>query len=471
MAESQFAKRIETKIESYANYKAEQANSNSDIHVHRLNEFKKYHHRDITIEYEKHILTVEEEKQTLRDLETAYYNLFKLIIFVVDPITNESGLDMLNKLLIQSIKNSINKDKFLSDEEAMQMPIMSKILELEEADLTNEENLKHLFNAIYTDATLYKSKVTRHLFRDPPRYLLRKLANEIISHIDEYIEMNKSNVYNLNSKRFIFIKDNISFKLNKISKCIETLISSNIGFIFMRALTFSQLYNVEDTIDDIVQEGIIGFLHSLDYYSIYNENSNRILTLAGRSINRQILRYLKYGVLKNDREYMNAYDKLSEKLGRHPSFKELAEYLNAKEETVRYRILRLINSTPIRLDQSANLEEDRVPSTLYDIIDSKEPTPEDKYANYETREYLLNILTELLTKRELNIIKYSYGIFLDKNETHYTLEQIGEIYHISRERVRQIKDKAFKKIRKYAATHPEIKEEFILYLEDFSTNV
>jgi RNA polymerase sigma factor (sigma-70 family) len=79
------------------------------------------------------------------------------------------------------------------------------------------------------------------------------------------------------------------------------------------------------------------------------------------------------------------------------------------------------------------------------LEDSKTQTPESKISETMMRQEITSVLSEVLTEREKDIITLRYG--LTTGETH-TLEEVGGIFNLSRERVRQIQTKAMRKLRR-----------------------
>ena len=101
--------------------------------------------------------------------------------------------------------------------------------------------------------------------------------------------------------------------------------------------------------------------------------------------------------------------------------------------------------------QTASLDSEIRPSsddasetTLGDMIADPRPGPEELAIKDSQREHLLKIMEETLQPRELYVIKARFG-FLDGNAK--TLEEVGEMFSLTRERIRQIESKAIRKLR------------------------
>ena len=130
---------------------------------------------------------------------------------------------------------------------------------------------------------------------------------------------------------------------------------------------------------------------------------------------------------------------LQQKLGREPSAQEIAEAMNISKTKV-HEILNACKE-PVSLDLPVGQEED---SHLGDFIqDAEASDPEELAGQKMLRESLMNALNTL-TEREKKVIVLRFG--LEDEQTH-TLEEIGNELGVTRERIRQIEDKALRKLK------------------------
>jgi RNA polymerase primary sigma factor len=98
-------------------------------------------------------------------------------------------------------------------------------------------------------------------------------------------------------------------------------------------------------------------------------------------------------------------------------------------------------SRHVSMDAPIKEDED---STLYDVLLSKDAVSPDKaLLNDSLRKEIERVLA-ILTYREANILRLYFGL---NNKYQYTLEEIGEEFNLTRERVRQIKEKAIKRLK------------------------
>ena len=139
-------------------------------------------------------------------------------------------------------------------------------------------------------------------------------------------------------------------------------------------------------------------------------------------------------------------------LGREPTAEELAENLGFTVERV-HEILRIAQD-PVSLETPIGEEED---SHLGDFIeDEKAITPNERVETTMLKEQLESVLTTL-TPREVKVLRLRYGIGDNKPRT---LEEVGKVFNVTRERIRQIEAKALRKLR-----HPSRSKKLKDFLE------
>jgi len=138
------------------------------------------------------------------------------------------------------------------------------------------------------------------------------------------------------------------------------------------------------------------------------------------------------------------YEKLKEELGREPTEEEIAKRLNTSVKKVKnaLSIVRLPISLDMPLGEGG--EED---FTLLDVLSKKGTEDIEKELIEETIHEELESMLDVLDEREKEIIKMRYGL---NGEESRTLEEVGEKLGISRERVRQLEQRALKKLKAVA---------------------
>ena len=137
--------------------------------------------------------------------------------------------------------------------------------------------------------------------------------------------------------------------------------------------------------------------------------------------------------------------KLQQELGREPTTEELSKRMELPVPKVR-KVLRIAQE-PISLETPVGEEEE---SHLGDfIIDHRVVSPSEAVINLNLREQTAEVL-KTLSPREEKIIKMRFGL-MDGSE--HTLEEVGQHFAVTRERIRQIEAKALRKLRHPSRSH------------------
>ena len=144
---------------------------------------------------------------------------------------------------------------------------------------------------------------------------------------------------------------------------------------------------------------------------------------------------------------------LTQELNREPSDKELADKLGITEEKVR-EVMK-ISQEPVSLETPIGEEDD---SHLGDFVPDERMMSPEEYATAELLKEELGSVLDTLTEREEKVLKLRFG--LDDGQCR-TLEEVGQIFGVTRERIRQIEAKALRKMR-----HPSRSKK----LKDFLTD-
>ncbi len=197
---------------------------------------------------------------------------------------------------------------------------------------------------------------------------------------------------------------------------------------------------------DLIQEGNLGLMRAVDKFE--PERGHKLSTYATWWIRQAITRALadqgrtiRLPVHMGDRirQLYRTARQLEQKLGRPATPEEIAESMELDPLQVRWMLR--ISRHPVSLEQPVGEEEE---STLGNFIEDEDsPAPPEIAGNSLLREKLEELL-ETLTPREARILRLRYG--LDNGRT-YTLEEVGNKFGLTRERIRQIEAEALNRLR------------------------
>ncbi|HEX7412030.1 MAG TPA: sigma-70 family RNA polymerase sigma factor [Bacteroidales bacterium] len=224
---------------------------------------------------------------------------------------------------------------------------------------------------------------------------------------------------------------------------LEKLTKANLRFVVSVS---KQYQNQGLSLPDLINEGNLGLIKAAQRFD--ETRGFKFISYAVWWIRQSILQALaeqsrivrlplnKIGAIN---KINKAYAKLEQKFEREPNAEEIATLLEITENEVKESMKN--SGRHVSMDAPLVQDED---NNMYDVLRSEDgPTPETELL-YESLRKEIERAVSTLTQREADVIRLYFGL----NGSHpMTLEEIGEKFDLTRERVRQIKEKAIRRLK------------------------
>ncbi len=226
-------------------------------------------------------------------------------------------------------------------------------------------------------------------------------------------------------------------------KSLHKLVSANLRFVVSVS---KQYQNQGLSLPDLINEGNMGLMKAARRFD--ETKGFKFISYAVWWIRQAILQALaeqarivrlplnKIGAVN---KVNNVSARLEQKFEREPTHQEIAQELELAPEDVKEAIKH--NNKHVSMDQPMKDDED---SDFYDVMMSEDSPHPDKKLIHESLQMEIERTLSVLTPREADIIRLYYGL---NGKGTQTLEEIGAELTLTRERVRQIKEKAIKRLR------------------------
>ncbi len=226
-------------------------------------------------------------------------------------------------------------------------------------------------------------------------------------------------------------------------KALISLINANLRFVVSVA---KQYQNQGLSLPDLINEGNLGLIKAAQRfdetrgfkfisYAVWWIRQSILQALAEQS---RIVR-LPLNKIGSINKVNNAFAKLEQEFQREPTPIEISEIIDLAPKEIKEALR--VSSRHVSMDAPLRPDEE---NTLYDVLLASDSLSPDAKLLGESLRKEIDRSLNTLSVREADIIKLYYGL---NGEPPYSLEEIGKLFNLTRERVRQIKEKAIKRLK------------------------
>ena len=226
-------------------------------------------------------------------------------------------------------------------------------------------------------------------------------------------------------------------------KALATLINSNLRFVVSVA---KQYQNQGLSLPDLINEGNLGLIKAAQRFD--ETRGFKFISYAVWWIRQSILQALAeqarivrlpLNKIGSVNKVNNTFSHLEQEFQREPTPEEIGDLLDMAPKDVKEALK--VSNRHVSMDAPLKPDEE---NTLYDVLLSSETSSPDAEMVDSSLKKEIERSLSTLSAREADILRLYYGL---NGEPPYSLEEIGKLFNLTRERVRQVKEKAIKRLQ------------------------
>ena len=360
----------------------------------------------------------------------------------IDFLCDNDDDDRLYNCLLEELKKQ-NIEVEEVEEDVIKGPSAKDLVEEEQIDVSNEEfeKIEKSFDT-HNPMRFYMNEIGEIPLLSPEEekeYTL--IVSEGLKASKQLEKLEKEvGLDSIDKAKY----DELNALVEKGNIYADKFINSNLRLVVSIAKKYASFQNMQFT--DLIQEGNMGLIKAIEKFE--PNKGFKFSTYATWWIKQAITRAIAdqsrtirvpVHVVESINKVKKAARDLTGKLGREPNDKEIAKELGMSVHKVQR--LKLLDENPISLSNYVGEDND---STLEDFVPDKGKTPFDYTKDKSLHDEINNVMDAILSEKEKTIVCMRFGL---NGEKPHTLEEVGKVFNVTRERIRQIEANSLRKIR------------------------